>query len=76
MLFLILFYLNFNSDHAILGMNVITECWRELMQGIHHGDSVFQATLPPAASSEWKKDFAICRRVEQVSLYVSPPWTM
>ncbi|XP_041939766.1 uncharacterized protein LOC121700694 [Alosa sapidissima] len=53
------------SDRAVLGMNVITECWREVMQGIHPGVVAFQATVAPAAGTLWKKAFAVCRQVQQ-----------
>lgn len=55
------------SDKAILGMNVISECWKELMQGTHPGVVAFQAAVEPAAGNLWDKAFAVCRQIQQRS---------
>lgn len=53
------------SDRAVLGMNVITECWKELMEGVHPGVVAFRASVAPEAGSLWEKAFAVCRQVQQ-----------
>lgn len=53
------------SDRAVLGMNVITECWKELMEGIHPGVVAFRAAVAPDAGSLWEKAFGVCRQVQQ-----------
>lgn len=53
------------SDRAVLGMNVITQCWKELMQGIHPGVVAFWAAVAPTEGNLWEKAFAVCRRIQQ-----------
>lgn len=53
------------ADQGILGMNVITHCWRELFQGVSQGLTGFNSTLSGEARREWQKAFAVCRRVIQ-----------
>lgn len=53
------------ADQGILGMNVITHCWKELFQGTSQGITGFNATLSGEARREWQKAFAACRRVVQ-----------
>lgn len=51
-----------NSERGILGMNVISHCWKELFQGVHPGLTVFGATMSEA-KGEWERAFSVCRRV-------------
>lgn len=59
------------AERAILGMNVIADCWQELMHGLHPGEAAFRAQLPPRAEREWGKAFAVCRqaRLEPTPLF-------
>lgn len=51
------------AERGILGMNVISHCWRELFQGVHPGMTAFGATMSTQARGEWERAFAICQRV-------------
>ena len=53
------------SDQGILGMNVITHCWKELFQGVTQSTSGFSVIVGAAAGKEWQKAFAVCRKVMQ-----------
>ena len=51
-------------SHAILGMNVINQCWEALFQGAHPGWAVFKAGIPKQAGAVWQQAFTTCRRVQ------------
>ncbi|XP_071061777.1 uncharacterized protein [Pseudochaenichthys georgianus] len=54
------------QECALLGMNVIGDCWQTIFQDGHQGEAAFRSTLPPAVSTAWGKAFAVCRRVGRV----------
>ncbi|KAK1906831.1 MAM domain containing glycosylphosphatidylinositol anchor protein 1 [Dissostichus eleginoides] len=51
------------QECALLGMNVIGDCWQSIFQDGHQGEAAFRSTLPPTASTAWGKAFVVCRRV-------------
>ncbi|KAJ8367802.1 hypothetical protein SKAU_G00078300 [Synaphobranchus kaupii] len=51
------------AEKGVLGMNVITECWKVLFQGEHPGAAAFGATVSLGAKGEWERAFAICRKI-------------
>lgn len=53
-----------NPEYAILGMNVIGDCWQSVFQDGHPGEAAFKSTLPSTAGAAWGKAFAVCRRVD------------
>ena len=59
------------AERAILGMNIIADCWQELMHGLHPGEAAFRSQLPPRAEREWGKAFAVC---QQASMGPTPPF--
>lgn len=53
-----------NAERGILGINVISHCWKELFQGIHPGLTAFSATMSSQAKGEWEQHaFAVCQKV-------------
>ncbi|XP_062416225.1 uncharacterized protein LOC134107905 [Pungitius pungitius] len=54
-----------SAERGILGMNVISHCWKELFQGVHPGLTVFGATMSREAKGEWQRAFAVCQKVSQ-----------
>lgn len=54
-----------SAERGILGMNVISHCWKELFQGVHPDLTVFGATMSREAKGEWERAFAVCQKVSQ-----------
>lgn len=54
-----------SAERGILGMNVISHCWKELFQGVHPGLTVFGATMSREAKGEWERAFSVCQKVSQ-----------
>ncbi|MGH0114916.1 UNVERIFIED_CONTAM: hypothetical protein FKN15_065840 [Acipenser sinensis] len=53
------------AERGVLGMNVISHCWKELFGGCHPGVTAFKATVSAKAKGEWEKAFAVCQKIEQ-----------
>lgn len=53
-----------NTGYALLGMNVIGDCWAMICNGGHPGATAFKSVFPPSAEKVWDTAFAACRRVE------------
>lgn len=51
------------ANHAILGMNVISHCWDELVKGKHPGLAAFKSLVSPVAGQVWEQAFSVCQRV-------------
>lgn len=49
------------SNHGILGMNVISHCWEGLFQGDCPGLAAFKSSIPRQAGEAWEKAFQVCR---------------
>lgn len=52
------------SERGILGMNVISQCWKALFQGDHPGMTAF-ASISPEDQGAWEKAFTKCRQIEE-----------
>lgn len=53
-----------DSERALLGMNVIFQCWEAVFQAGHPGRYAFRSSLSPFAGRAWEKAFAACRRMQ------------